>query len=270
MSKRSVATVSSIMKNWSCLAFFGVVLLSLPAAAVQQDTASLALVGKIVQAYGGAPVIERITSFNAQGDIIALMRGAHGTYQRWFARPRLLKVETTYPNSSETRILQGERSWRGSSGKSMLAVTGPAHLAMVYQFKQLDLPYGLLKGSYNLRHVGTENVGAKATEVMEVWDDEGPSMRLNVDTTDYYIVKVTGYISVAGRSTNLAAEFSDFRPVEGMLMPFRIHNYASGEPLSETIIRRYTVNPEATPSRFEPPTKGLDSALSTNAAIAPG
>ena len=258
------------MKNLLCIASFSLVLLSLSAAAVEQDTASQTLVTKIVQAYGGAPVIERITSVNAQGDIIALMRGAHGSYQRWFARPRMLRVETEYPNSSEIRILSGEKAWSSSSRNLMRAVSGPGHLAMVYQYKQLDLPYGLLKGSYNLRHLGLENVGDKATEVMDVWDDEGPAIRVNVDTTNFYIVKVSGYISVAGTSTNLAAEFSDFRPVEGLPMPFQIHNYAGGTPLSETIVRRYTVNPAATPSLFEPPTKGLDSAFSRSGATAPG
>ena len=251
--------------------FFTLVLLSLPAAAVEQDAASRTLVAKIVQAYGGAPLIERITSVNAQGDITALMRGAHGSYQRWFARPRMLRVETEYPNSSEIRLLSGQRTWSSNSGNAMHAVTGPGHLAMVYQYKQLDLPYGLLKGSYNLRHLGLENVADKATEVMDVWDDEGPAIRVNVDTANYYIVKVTGYISVAGTSTNLAAEFSDFRPVEGLPMPFRIHNFAGGTPLSETVMRQYTVNPQAIPSLFEPPIDGIDSArLPGSAATAPG
>ena len=250
------------MKNRLCSAFFWLVLWNLPAAAAEQDTASLALVTKIVQAYGGAPVIERITSVNAQGDIIALMRGMHGSYQRWFARPRMLRVETTYPNSSETRLLNGDQAWSSNSGKWMRAATDPGYVAMVYQYKQLDLPYGLLKGSYNLRHLGTENVGDKATEVMALWDDEGSKLQVNVDPASYYIVRVTGYIAVPGAgSTTLAVEFSDFRPVEGLPMPFRIHNYAGGAALSETVIRSYTVNPAATPSLFEPSLDGPDSAL---------
>jgi len=250
------------MKPLLRIAFFLAVLLSLPATAAEQDAASAALVTKIVQAYGGAPVIERISSVNAQGDIIALMRGAHGSYQRWFARPRMLRVETKYPTSSETRIFSGDRAWNSNSGRWMRAASDPSYVAMVYQYKQLDLPYGLLKGSYNLRHLGTETVGDKATEVMVLWDEEGSKLQVNVDPASYYIVKVTGYIAVPGAgSTTLAVEFSDFRPVEGLPMPFRIHNYAGGAAISETVIRSYTVNPAATPSLFSPPADGLDSAL---------
>ena len=230
------------------------------AQAREQDAASLALVEKIVQAYGGAAVIERVTSVHAQGTIIALVRGSHGTYERWLSRSRQLRVQTAYTGSSETRLLSGERTWRSNQGSLMRAVTGPGHLAMVYQYKQLDLPYGLLKGSYNLRHAGTEQVHDKATEAMEVWDDEGPAMRVNVDAVSHYIVKVTGYISVGSATTTLGVEFSDFKPVDGLMLPFRMHNYAADNPLSETVIRQYTLNPETAPSLFEPPVSGVDSA----------
>jgi hypothetical protein len=248
------------MKYGLCIAFSCMLVLSAPAPAAEQDAGSAALVDKIVQAYGGAPLIERMASVNAQGDIIALMRGAHGSYQRWFARPRMLRVETQYPTGADTRILSGERAW-SKSGKMMRSASSPGYVAMLYQYKQLDLPYGLLKGSYNLRHSGTEMVGDKTTEVMAIWDDEGSKLQVNVDATSYYIVKVTGYIAVpGGGSTTLSAVFSDFRPVDGQPMPFRIHNYSDSTPLSETIIRSYTVNPAAAPALFEPPLDGLDSA----------
>ncbi len=243
--------------------------LALSALAREQDPASLALVEKVVQAYGGAAAIERVASVHAQGTIIALVRGSHGTYERWLTRSRQLRVQTAYTGSSETRILNGDRTWRSNQGSLMRAVTGPAHLAMVYQYKQLDLPYGLLKGSYNLRHAGTEQVRDKATEAMEVWDDEGPAMRVNVDAVDHYIVKVTGFISVGSASTTLGVEFSDFKPVDGLVLPFRIQNYAADNPLSETVIRQYTVNPVATPMLFEPAVSGTDSARSAVDRVRP-
>ena len=247
----------------------GLCCLGLSALAREQDDASLALVGKVVQAYGGAAVIERVASVHAQGTIIALARGSHGTYERQLARPRQLRVQTGYTGSSETRLLNGDRTWRSNQGSLMRAVTGPGHLAMVYQYKQLDLPYGLLKGSYNLRYTGAEQVRDKPTETIEVWDDEGPTMRINIDAVDHYIVKVTGFISVGGASTTLGVEFSDFKPVEGLMLPFRIQNYAADHPLSETVIRNYTVNPPANPSLFVPPVSGVDSARSAVDRVRP-
>ncbi len=235
---------------WSCLTV----------AALEQDPASQALVLKLVQAYGGAPAIEAMASLNAQGDIASLMRGERGTYKRWLARPRMLRVETAFPNSSETRILRGDKSWRSSPAKTMLVTTGLSHLATIYQYKQLDLPYGLLKGSYNLRHLGSEEMAGKATEVMEVWDDEGPTLRVNVNAADHLIARIAGQISFGGAATSLAVEFFDFRPVDGLQLPFRMNNFAGGAPLSQTIIQRYTSNPTPDASLFEPQVKGQASA----------
>jgi hypothetical protein len=244
-----------IMKTLLQCVLSSALLLSLPVAAAEQDPASLALVEKIVQAYGGAAAIERIAAVHAEGEIKALVRNDHGTYLRWFKRSRLLRVETAYQRSAETRILNGEQAWR-SRGNLLEVVSGPSHLAVVYQYKQLDLPYGLLKGGYNLRYAGKESLSGVETEAMEVWDAEGPPMRINVDAANHYIVGVNGSLSQGGHSMALAVEFSDFRPVEGMPMPFRVRNHAGGQLVSETTIRRYTVNPPDDPSLFDVPVKG--------------
>jgi hypothetical protein len=245
-----------IMKSLLRLAISTACLLSLPVAALEQDKESLTLVGNIVRAYGGAEAIERIAAVNAEGEIKTLMRNESGSYKRWFKRSRQLRVETAYSHSAETRLLAVEQVWRSGVGNALKLVSGPSHLAVVYQYKQLDLPYGLLKGGYNLRYAGKESLNGMETEVMEVWDDEGPPMRVNVDAASHYIVGVSGRLSQGGHSMALAVEFSDFKPVEGMPMPFQLRNHAGGQPVSETVIRRYTVNPPDDPSLFEVPVKG--------------
>jgi hypothetical protein len=249
-------TPMPIMKILSRLALSSLCLLAWPAAALEQDPESQALVGKLLQAYGGAEAIERVAAVHAEGEIRTLRPEASGTYRRWFKRPRMLRVETAYPGRTETRLLDGEQAWRGAAGDALKPVAGPSQLAVVYQYKQLDLPYGLLKGHYNLRHAGRESLSGRETEAMDVWDDEGPPMRVNVDAVSHTIVGVSGRLSKGGHAMVLAVEFSDFKPVEGMPMPFHLRNHAGGQPVSETLIRRYTVNPPDDPSLFEVPVKG--------------
>lgn len=247
----------SILKNLLPLTLCVAWLSSFPAAAAEQDAPSQALVAQIVQAYGGSAAIEKVAAVNAEGTIKAPVRGDHGTYKRWFKRSRLLRVETTYQRSgAEVRILNGEEVWRSGGGSALRAISGPSAQAVIYQYKQLDLPYGLLKGSYNLRYAGKENVGGVATEAMEVWDAEGPAMRVNVDAVSHYLIRVSGRIEFGGAATELAAEFSDYRPVAGVPMPYRVRNFAGGMAVSETVIERYDVSPPDDPDRFLPMFKG--------------
>lgn len=228
-----------------------------PAAAAEQDAATRALVEKIVAAHGGAANIEGAATLEAEGEIVALMRGGQGSYRRWLSRPRLLRVETVYPRDAETRILNGQRVWRGGAA-GQKEVAGQGWLAVVYQYKQLDLPYGLLKGHYDLRHAGRERLDGVETEVLEVRDAEGPPMRLNVDAAEHRIVRVAGHFSHGGMGIDLGIAFSDFRPVRGLPLPHRMRNYAGGQAVSETLIRRYRVNPDPDPTRFLPAPVGAD------------
>lgn len=227
-------------------------LLSTPAPAMEQDKELPALVAQIVQAYGGPEAIERIGAVNAEGEITATMRGDHGTYKRWLQRSRLLRVEIGYQRGTEIRILNGDHVWHGNGGGALQTVSGPGFLAVVYQYKQLDLPYGLLKGSYSLHYVDKENVDGMAIEVFEARDTEGPPMRINVDIASHHIVRVSGSIKLGAATTDLAAEFSDYRSVEGVAMPYRIRNFVGGMVVSDTVIQRYSVPAAEDNSLFSP------------------
>jgi hypothetical protein len=211
------------------------------------------LVSKIIAAYGGKDAVEKLKNVHASGDIEAFMRRDHGTYEVYFKRPRKLRVDTKYQGSSETRILNGQMGYRRMDGLPLSQARGGSLLAMVYQYKHFDLPYGLLKGAYSIRTKGKEDLNGRPVEVLHLTDNEGPPMDAYVDTHAFFIVKVTGYFVVAGsRSTALSAEFSDFRKVDGTVFPFRIINYAGGFKIAETTMKTYRINTSMADSLFAP------------------
>ena len=67
-------------------------------------------------------------------------------------------------------------------------------------------------------------------------------MDVFVDESTYRIVKTLGRFSVNDETTSLSSEFGDFRFVEGVLVPFKIVNYAGETRISETIIDDYLFN----------------------------
>lgn len=259
---------STIARRVLRLAAFVVLALGLPALAAEQDPESQALVERVVQAYGGAQAIDKVLALNAKGHIKSLMRRDVGSYQRWFARPRQLRVETVYAHSSETRILNGQTAWRSGPGGRLGEVSGMARLATIYQFKQLDLLHGLASRSVNLRHLGRETLGERQTEAMQVWDDEGPVMRVDVDTGTHFIVRVSAEFRDEGGSAILAIEFSEFRQVDGLPLPFKLDNFVAGMRISETVITHYAVNPPLAPTLFQPRVEGQGFALLDGAVAA--
>ncbi len=211
------------------------------------------LIPKIISAYGGEDAVRRAKRAYATGDIAAFMRNDKGTYTRYFERGRKLRVETTYVSgSSELRILNGKVGWRRMDRTPLMEVKEYLLLSMVYQYKQLDMPYGLLTGQYNISEDGNSTINGADVVVLDVEDGEGPPMKIYVDTKSFRIVRTEGYFFVKGNLTSLGADFGDFRKVEGLLLPFKVTNSANGQPISETIIKRYKINPAMEGSLFKP------------------
>ncbi len=210
------------------------------------------LISKIIKAYGGEETIRSLKSVYAKGKIHAFMRGGKGTYVRYFKRGRKLRVETLYSRLSEIRVLNGSRGWRGPDKGPLPEVEGRRYLAMVFQYKRLDLPYGLMTGAYKIKNVGSGLVSGKQVKVLELTDSEGPPLKIYIDPRSFYIVKAAGYFKIADSVSELSAEFSDFRIIDGMPFPFKISNYAGGHKVGETVIEKYSVNSGMDDSLFKP------------------
>jgi hypothetical protein len=223
------------------------------AAEISVDTERAGfLVDKIIGAYGGRDIIEKTGAVYASGEINAILLNDHGTYERYMKRDRKLMVETKYQRSSEHRILNGKKGYRGTHSIPLTEVADHRFLAMLYQYKYLDLPYGLLKNAYEISYKGKDKVDGIEVEVLGLTDSEGPSMEISVDTTNFMVLKVSGYFTIGTNKTDLTAVFSDFRKEGGMTFPYRLVNYGGGVKIGETVIKEYRVNPVIDDKIFEP------------------
>jgi len=209
------------------------------------------LTEKIIEAYGGRERLAKVVSVSAEGWITALMRGDEGIYKRTFRRDGRLSVDINYTHSTEKRILSGSIGFRGNGGK-VEEVSGPRYLAMVYQYNELNLPYGLLDKSFTVNELRRETLNGADVRVLLCTDRAGNEMQVFVNAESYRIVKTLATFYMGNQETSLSAEFSDFRIVDGIFFPFRIVNYAGGSKISETIITRYLINPPTNDSLFTP------------------
>ena len=209
------------------------------------------LTEKIIEAYGGRVRLAKIVAVQAEGQITALMRGGEGTYARTFRRDGKLLVDISYAQLSEKRILNGNKGFR-STGGQVEEVFGPRYQAMVYQYNELNLPYGFIDNSLTVAELRRDTLNGADVIVLQCTDRAGNEMLVFVNAESYRIVKSLDVFDMGGQTTSLSAEFSDFRVVGGVLFPFRIVNYAGGRKISETIITRYAVNPPLNDSLFTP------------------
>ena len=210
------------------------------------------VIDNVINAYGGKETIEAIQSMHIKGNIEAFMLHDSGTYELYFKRERKLRVETKYGQSSEVRILNGERGYRGTNALPVEEVFGPRYFSMVYHFKHLDILHDLVKRTYQIQSMGKSRLGGRNVEVFHLNDKDGAIMDISIDLHKFFILKVTGYFREKDKHIDLSVEFSDFRKVHGAIFPFRITNYAGGLKTARTIIDEYFLNSDIPDFLFEP------------------
>ena len=206
---------------------------------------------RIIEAYGGKERLAAVRSVAAEGRITALMRGDEGVYRRTLRRDGSLVVDIVYRRSSERRLLINGKGYRGTGGP-LEEVSGPRLQAMLYQYNELDLPYGLIDDAFSVTELRGDTVDQETVRVLRCTDRKGNQMDVFVSAESCRIVKCEGSFVVGNESTSLSAAFDDFRTVDGVLLPFRIVNYAGGRKISVTTIDRYQINPAIDDALFRP------------------
>jgi hypothetical protein len=243
-----VSSIRTTIMQWMLL---GALLVPLVSCSLHAPSGVGDLRDKMFDAYGGRERLSQIHSIAAEGKITALIRGDHGVYRRAWRMDGKLFVDIRYTRSRETRILNGTRALRGIDEK-MEDASGPGYLAMVYQYNELSMPFALLDGSFDVKDVGREARSTGYARILRCTDRAGNSIDVFVDEKTYRIVRTLGSFSIGDTSTTLGAVFSDFRFVDGVLMPFKIVNYAGGTKTNETIIDDYLFNANLSDALFDP------------------
>jgi hypothetical protein len=210
------------------------------------------VINKVIDVYGGKEAVANMHSLRVKGDIEAFVLKDRGTYEVYFKEGRKLRVETKYARSAEFRILNGDRGYRGTKALAVEEVYGARYYAMVYHYKHLNILSDIVKGTYHISYVGLTSVHDAAVEIFTFKDKEGAVMDVYIDARDFLILKVTGYFLEMKKKIGLSVEFSDFKKVDGLLLPFRVINYAGGRKIAQTVIEKYFLNQDIPDSLFEP------------------
>ncbi len=208
-----------------------------------------ALLDSVVETYGGPSAAARMQALRVEAEVSALTAMAAegaGRVVRDFQAPDRLRVEIAYPRSTEVRILDGARGWRGDAGR-LQRVDGPPRLAMEYQLLRSTVPWVLVHHRKLLEDRGEAvRDGASYRRVGLPW-----SMDLDltywVDPVNRRVVWIEGVLRSPGGQTSFLTQYRDFRRVAGLLVPFVEENYAGG---------RHTGTTRVTAVSFSPPDLG--------------
>jgi hypothetical protein len=130
-------------------------------------------------------------------------------------------------------------------------VCGQRLQAIVYQYNELNQQYGMVDDTFTVTSLRKDTVNGDAVHVLRLAETAGNQMEVFVHAENHRIVKCKGFFIVGTESTSLSAGFGDFKSFEGVLLPFKIINYAGGRKISAAAICRYQINSAIDNSLFK-------------------
>lgn len=207
------------------------------------------------EAIGGRGRIDGLSALRASGRVIA--GGKTVTFQLSAARPDRIRLETRAGERMRVQGFDGVAAWEadsgvpGQRGRTMDAAVAKTFVAAAEFDDPLVAGAGrgfvfefageqVREGRRHLRLLVTRNL----TEVFT----------LLIDATSYLVVaRVEQRPGAGGRTTQVVTDWSDFRPVAGVLLAHRIKVSADGRLLQETQIAEIEANPSLGSGEFRPP-----------------
>ena len=179
------------------------------------------LIDQMISSYGGAKTLEKLNKpYKQVWQLNAVSRNTKGNDTRYIALPNKLKVELTYPNNSETRILDGNQGIKIYDKSKHVEAKGPALDAMRLQRMRLYSPL-LLKN-----RVADIKLSDKNDHYCLTLSEGGLIAEYLVNKQTNLIDTVIGTLQMGGKKMQFRTEYQDYKMEEGVMLPHQEIKYA--------------------------------------------
>lgn len=224
-----------ILASWICL-------LPLPASGEHLQE----VLEQMVEAYGGEENVRKLDSMVQEWDFVALMGNRHGSDVRAVAMPNRLRVELTYPEKKETRVLNGETGFVIYDERPSSTAQGHQTDAMRLQLMRLYSPLALLD------RMDSIHLTDKGDFIILTLQEHGLQADYLVNKEDWYIEKVLGTLHINGMKMNFLTEYDDFREVDGVILHHKENKFAGSVNTARLELRSVTLNANIADVEFSP------------------
>jgi hypothetical protein len=201
---------------------------------------------RLLASYGGEEKLRKLESQVQEWDFVALMGNRHGTDIRSVRAPDRLRVELSYPDKKETRILNGAAGHVVFNDTAPRVAAAAQRDAMRLQLMRLYSPLTLRKKRSALSL--TVEGGFTALSLVE----NGLRADYLVNTDNWRIEKVVGTLNVNGAEMAFLTEYSDFRFRDGVLIHHKENKFAGGVNTAMLQLRNVTFEAELPEGTFQP------------------
>jgi len=212
-----------------------------------------ALIAKNLEAKGGLDRIKAVTSIRQTGEIT--VQGMAGGLVVYAMRPNLTRQELTLGTETIVNGFDGETPWMVntmSGSDQAIVLTGP-QAEMIRRQASFDGPlvdYKARGGTAEL--VGTEEFDGRQVHHIKLMAPGNVVQHVYLDAETGLETR----IATEGAAGIVEQRLSDFREVEGLMMPFVVQVVTGGAVAGSMKVTKVELNPDIDVALFRIPTSG--------------
>jgi outer membrane lipoprotein-sorting protein len=226
------------------------------AAASQTPTVD-EIVDKYLEARGGADKLRAVNTVKMTGRI--KQQAAEIPIVTWAKRPNLMRRENTNDGQTFVLAFDGKTVWAINPLMSPAPrqITGPAAEMTMQDTDDFDsalLDYK--QKGYTVELLDSNSVGGVATRHLRVKKKNGRVQDIYLSADTLLESKITMDIEQGGRKGQVATEFSNYKAVDGIMVPFRIRQSFNGQPVAEATYTEIQFNAPIDDGLFKMPKVG--------------
>lgn len=199
-----------------------------PASKAELPTGE-AVLTKYVEASGGQAAFDKIRNRVAHGTLDLGAAGVTMSISIYAAKPdrAYTLAESDATGRIESGVVDGI-AWENSAFRGAIVKDG-AEKADAQRDATLDRLAYWKDNTKKVECVGIADVDGKPAYKVAVWPKLGGAMTLYFDKESGLLVQSETMMVAAGQTIELTSKPSDYRPVDGIKMPFLVKQYVMGQ-----------------------------------------
>jgi outer membrane lipoprotein-sorting protein len=220
------------------------------AAAAQAQTLE-EIIALNLKSKGGLDKIRATQSVKMTGKVAA--DGKDITMTIWAKRPNLMRREISVDGQQRVNAFDGTTLWAAAGTAPPQAMPGPqaAYAKQESEFDSVFVDYQV-KG-HALQFVGKETVNGKDAYRVKVQKKGGPPQDYYLDAANGLEMKISTNLDQGGRPTTIVTEMSDYREVDGRLVPFSTRQLVDGKVIATIALDKVEFNVPVDDAAFRMP-----------------
>jgi outer membrane lipoprotein-sorting protein len=207
---------------------------------------------------GGIDKIKATTTVRMTGQIVATDPAGQqrkGTMTMFAKRPNLMRREAIVGGEKVVNAFDGNSLWMAVGARPPQEAPGPqaAYAKQDAEFDSVFVDYK--EKGHKVELIGKEKVGGADAYRVRVTKKGGPPQDYYLDAATGLEKKISLSLDPGGTAMTIVTELSDYREIEGRMMPFSIRQLVNGTPTGSTTIDTVEFNVPLDDSTFKMPSK---------------